>query len=318
MKYIDVFNGDADGICALHQLRLATPQPQARLITGVKRDVLLLQQILTVENAQVTVLDISFDRNRNAVERLLQQNNQITYIDHHFSGDLPFSPQLTTHIDPHPETCTSLIADSLLQGRFALWAIAGAFGDNLDEVAQEKATQLRLSEQQVTQLREIGHLLNYNGYGITLEDLHIPPAELFLEVHAYRDPFDFYRQSTTLASLQEGYAQDMEYAQNLGPLQDAQTGRVYQLPNAAWARRIVGVFSNQLARQAPEKAHATLLVNDDGTYRVSVRAPLVNRTGADTLCRLFPTGGGRAAAAGINSLPEDQMDHFLSVFIQHF
>lgn len=318
MKYIDVFNGDADGICALHQLRLAAPQPQARLITGVKRDVLLLEQLLNVENAQLTVLDISFDRNRNAVEQLLQQNNQITYIDHHFSGDLPLSPQLTTHIDPHPETCTSLIVDTILQGRFALWAIAGAFGDNLDEVAQEKASKLGLGDIEVARLREIGHLLNYNGYGFTLEDLHISPGELFQEVHLYRDPFDFYRQSATLLSLQQGYAQDMESVQNIGPLQDTRTGRVYQLPNAAWARRIVGVFSNQLARQAPEKAHATLLVNDDGSYRVSVRSPLVNRTGADTLCRLFPTGGGRAAAAGINNLPADQIDHFLAVFIQHF
>ena len=318
MESIDVFNGDADGICALHQLRLAAPEPEARLITGVKREVLLLQQILDVENAQVTVLDISFDRNRNAVEQLLQHNNQITYIDHHFSGDLPLSPQLTTHIDPHPETCTSLIVDRLLQGRFPLWAIAGAFGDNLDEVAQAKATKLGLGEQQVDQLRDIGHMLNYNGYGITLDDLHIPPADLFREVHAYRDPFDFFRQSATLALLQEGYGQDMKYAKNLGPLQDTSGGRVYQLPNAAWARRIVGVFSNQLARQAPEKAHATLLVNDDGSFRVSVRAPLVNRTGADTLCRLFPTGGGRAAAAGVNSLPADQVDHFLSVFLQHF
>ena len=318
MESIDVFNGDADGICALHQLRLAAPQPEARLITGVKRDVRLLQQILDVENAQVTVLDISFDRNRNAVEQLLQQKNQITYIDHHFSGDLPLSPQLTSHIDPHPETCTSLITDTLLQGRFTLWAIAGAFGDNLDEVAQEKAVNLGLSDKQIAQLREIGHMLNYNGYGITLEDLHISPAELFLEVHTYRDPFDFYRQSATLALLREGYAQDMEYAKNLGPLQDTQRGRVYQLPNAAWARRIVGVFSNQLAREEPEKAHTTLLVNDDGSFRVSVRAPLINRTGADALCRLFPTGGGRAAAAGINRLPADQVDHFLSVFIQHF
>jgi len=38
MKYIDVFNGDADGICALHQLRLAEPV-ESTLVTGVKRDI---------------------------------------------------------------------------------------------------------------------------------------------------------------------------------------------------------------------------------------------------------------------------------------
>jgi hypothetical protein len=40
----DVFNGDADGICALHQLRLANPR-DAVLLTGVKRDIALLQRV---------------------------------------------------------------------------------------------------------------------------------------------------------------------------------------------------------------------------------------------------------------------------------
>ncbi|HZV66950.1 MAG TPA: hypothetical protein VFG03_18780, partial [Telluria sp.] len=40
----DVFNGDADGICALHQLRLAQPA-ETRLITGVKRDIALLDRL---------------------------------------------------------------------------------------------------------------------------------------------------------------------------------------------------------------------------------------------------------------------------------
>ena len=34
--HIDVFNGDADGICALIQLRLVSPMA-AHLVTGVKR-----------------------------------------------------------------------------------------------------------------------------------------------------------------------------------------------------------------------------------------------------------------------------------------
>jgi hypothetical protein len=38
MAHCDVFNGDADGICALHQLRLAAPMP-ATLVTGPKHDV---------------------------------------------------------------------------------------------------------------------------------------------------------------------------------------------------------------------------------------------------------------------------------------
>ena len=52
----------------------------------------------------------------------------------------------------------------------------------------------------------------------------------------------------------------------------------------------------------------------DGTYLVSVRAPLDDKQGADELCRQFPTGGGRAAAAGINALPGDQLDAFVDAF----
>ena len=45
MAYFDVFNGDADGICALLQLRQHTPRI-ATLITGVKRDIGLLSGCL--------------------------------------------------------------------------------------------------------------------------------------------------------------------------------------------------------------------------------------------------------------------------------
>ena len=44
MRQIDVFNGDADGICALLQLRKAEPR-DATLVTGVKRDINLLAKV---------------------------------------------------------------------------------------------------------------------------------------------------------------------------------------------------------------------------------------------------------------------------------
>ena len=44
MTHFDVFNGDADGLCALHQLRLEAPLDSV-LITGVKRDIALLQRV---------------------------------------------------------------------------------------------------------------------------------------------------------------------------------------------------------------------------------------------------------------------------------
>ena len=57
MGYFDVFNGDADGICALHQLRLAEPR-SSRLITGTKREIKLLDRVQAHPRDEVTVLDI--------------------------------------------------------------------------------------------------------------------------------------------------------------------------------------------------------------------------------------------------------------------
>jgi hypothetical protein len=45
---------------------------------------------------------------------------------------------------------------------------------------------------------------------------------------------------------------------------------------------------------------------------------LQNKYGADTLCLAFPTGGGRAAAAGVNNLPRDQLQEFLNTFEEFF
>ena len=58
MKCYDVFNGDADGIISLVQLRLAEPR-DAKLITGRKRDIKLLSRLDVKQGDQVTVLDIS-------------------------------------------------------------------------------------------------------------------------------------------------------------------------------------------------------------------------------------------------------------------
>ena len=55
MAYIDVFNGDADGLCSLVQLRNANPV-ESRLVTGVKRDIDLLDRVTVSEGDQLTVL----------------------------------------------------------------------------------------------------------------------------------------------------------------------------------------------------------------------------------------------------------------------
>lgn len=318
MEHIDIFNGDADGICALHQLRMDRPCPDARLVTGVKREIGLLSKIRDVSDAAITVLDISLDRNREDLERLLARRNTIYYVDHHFCGRVPDSENLEAHIDLSPRTCTSLIIDALLQGKFTPWAVAGAFGDNLDEAASAAAEKAGLDRDSTEKLKEIGILLNYNGYGASLDDLYYHPEELYLQVRRHENPFDFYGRSPAMHTLREGYAHDIERAARFEPLKEDEHGRIFQLPAKSWARRVSGVYSNMLTRQEPDMAHALIIKNNDGTFRISVRAPLNNRTGADELCRGFPTGGGRAAAAGINFLPQNRLEQFHSAFFRQF
>jgi len=311
MAQIDIFNGDADGICALTQLRNAEPL-QSTLITGVKRDIALVAKAEVRAGDRITALDLSFDKNRDGVLKALQAGAEVFYVDHHFAGEIPESDRLTTIIDPDPNVCTSLLINGYLKGKYVEWAVTGAFGDNLKASARTLAGPLGFSEKQLTLLENLGIYMNYNGYGSSLEDLHFPPAELFQLVCPFRSPFAFVEGAAdAFAKLEAGYRGDMAAAAAIKPRRQTDKTAVIVLPNEAWARRVSGVYSNDLANGSPGRAHAVLTERPDGTYLVSVRAPLENKRGADELCRQFPTGGGRAAAAGINALPADQLDAFI-------
>ncbi|MFA0677704.1 DHH family phosphoesterase, partial [Vibrio sp. 10N.222.51.A6] len=96
--HYDVFNGDADGIIALLQLRFAEPK-ESTLTTGVKRDIKLLKQV-DIDNARsVTVLDISMEKNLPDLAALLRNNVKVFYCDHHRSGDIPKSENLDVLIN---------------------------------------------------------------------------------------------------------------------------------------------------------------------------------------------------------------------------
>jgi len=312
MTHYDVFNGDADGICALHQLRLAYPR-DSQLITGVKRDITLLERVVAKPGDKITVLDISLDKNREALLALLEQGTRVVYFDHHFPGDIPAHRGFEAHIDRAPDVCTSLLVDRFLQGRYRIWAVVGAFGDNLHEAARRAAESLHLSADQLDALQSLGIYLNYNGYGETLADLHFPPDQLYRLLHHYSDPFAFIAGEPAFHQLRQGYAEDMAKAGELQPEMATEACALYILPDAPWSRRVSGSFGNRLAQSWPKRAHAILTRRSDG-YTVSVRAPLAAPTGADELCRRFDNGGGRKAAAGINCLPEASLDEFVAQF----
>ncbi|MFO7603565.1 MAG: hypothetical protein R6X06_07090 [Gammaproteobacteria bacterium] len=314
MTHYDIFNGDADGLCALQQLRLAEPC-ETQLVTGVKRDIALLQQVSVETGDFLTVMDISFDKNRQAVEAALAVGASIRYFDHHFAGELPSHPALELHIDTAPTTCTSLLMDDYLAGRFRAWAVTGAFGDNMEQSAQQRAVGMGYTEAELDRLRELGTYLNYNGYGAELADLYFHPAELYAHLHPYAQPLDFIADSAAFTVLQEGYHADMARAEQLRPLRADDAAAAFILPEEKWARRVAGVYGNQLATDFPRRAHAVLTEQEQGAaYTVSVRAPLADLRDADTLCRQFATGGGRKGAAGINRLPAQALDNFIDAF----
>ncbi len=315
---IDVFNGDADGICALVQLRLAQPA-KSKLISGIKREIKLLSQVQASQDDYVTVLDISLAQNRLELDRILNAGAEVFYVDHHQPGEIPVHPALKTLINTDANICTSLLINQHLNGKFAAWAVTAAFGDNMDDSALQAASVLGLNENQLACLKQLGICINYNGYGANISDLYFAPDALYRELVNYRSPFDFMTDNLqTYQKLLAGYADDMRQALQMSAEYKSEKIAVYILPDAAWSRRISGVFGNELANQYPHRAHAILSYNTQGGYLISVRAPLSNKTGADELCSSFATGGGRKGAAGINHLPKQQLSDFIQRFAEKY
>jgi hypothetical protein len=309
---IDVCNGDADGLCAVVQWRLHDPQA-ARLVTGLKRDIDLLDRVQPVRGDRLLVCDVSMRRNRLPLMRLLAAGVSVRYFDHHEAGEIPSHPLLEAHIDLASDTCTSLLVDRHLGGKFRAWAVVGAFGDNLTRVAENLAGGLGLTFQDRRRLQSLGESINYNAYGDSAQDVYISPAQLYEKLVRYADPLGFLEGEVIGQELDALRQDDLRRAQEWPThLQNARVA-VYLLPNASWCRRASGSFGNTLALAEPQRAHAVLTPRAEGDLTVSVRAPLHSPAGAAAFCQLFG-GDGRAGAAGIDHLPADQMERFVAAF----
>lgn len=311
-KHIDVCNGDADGLCSVVQWRLHEPQA-ARLITGLKRDIALLDRVQAVRGDQLLVCDLSMRRNRRPLMRLLEAGVSVRYFDHHVAGDIPVHPLLEAHIDVASNTCASLLVDRYLGGKFRAWALVGAFGDNLTGVADGLAVGLGLSVEDLRRLQTLGESINYNAYGDGEQDVHIAPEHLYEMLVRYRDPLNFLECEVIGQELEVLRQDDFLQAKALSPFHQNPRASVYLLPDAPWSRRVIGSMSNALTTAEPQLAHALLRGTVAGDFVVSVRAPMHAPVGAAEFCRLFG-GDGRAGAAGIDHLPADQLDRFIEVF----
>ena len=304
---IHVCNGDADGLCAAIQWRLHIGAPSA-LVTGMKREIDLLERVDGAAGDEVDVFDISLERNREALRRLLRRGVRIRWFDHHRVPEIPIDPLLATEIDCASDVCTSLIVDRVVAARFRTWALVGAYGDNLAATADRLARESAIGEAARARLQGIGVAINYNAYGASPGDAHIAPAALYEVLARYRDPLEMAAREAVVDEIEALRRSDLERAAASMPHRRTTSVDVRVLPDAPWSRRVLGTFANQLANADPQRAHAVLRWNA-GAYVASVRAPLATPAGAHDLCRRFG-GGGRERAAGVDALPAHELERF--------
>lgn len=312
-QVIAAFNGDADGLGALHLMRRWGGLEPDRLLSGVKRNQALLRQMVRFDGQTIFVFDVAVEKNRAELDQALAAGCRVTWFDHHKSADIPHDHELFQgHIDPATDTNTCRIVHQYLDqaDETIKWALVGMYGDNLHQIGDEMAQEAGLAEADIQALREVGELINYNAYGGLVADLTYSPLLLAHLMEPFDDPLRFRAETEVIEKLATARDDDLTRAQAAEQLGDG----IYRLPNKPWARRVVGEFANRLARQEPDSAHAVLVELQDGAYVVSVRAALNNPVGAAGLCAQFPTGGGRERAAGINRLPSDQMTSFVDRF----
>jgi hypothetical protein len=238
----------------------------------------------------------------------------VRYFDHHFADHVPIHPKLETQLDADPDLCTSLLMDRWLDGRFHRWALVGAYGDALTGAAHRRAAAIGLNGDQRAALRRLGEAINYNAYGDEEADVYIAPARLYAIMARYADPFDMMAGEESLVDeLDARRRTDLAQAQTVRPMLDNDRARLVVLPDQPWSRRVIGSLANELAIEHPRQAQAVLKRLPAGGYTVSVRAPRATPQGAATLCAAFG-GGGREAAAGIDTLPERDLDRFVAAF----
>lgn len=272
------YNGDADGICSMVQWGLVHGIDGHR-VTGVKRDIELLKRVHPKSDDEIIVMDISLARNHSRAQELISDGFEISWFDHHLEGE-PIEG-LNSSIDTSSNVCTATIVQKHLEIE-SDWAQVALHGDGLSIHSSKP------------EFKELGELLNYNGYGADLSDLHFHPDELMLLCLQARTPQNFIL-SPAFEKLKQGFESDIKQAENIEMIDG-----YYLLPNEAWARRVVGVMAHRINENS-EGPHV-IAIDKGETLQISLRG----RNGIGDLCAMFG-GGGRATAGGIDALPKSEI-----------
>ena len=85
--------------------------------------------------------------------------------------------------------------------------MVGAFGNSL--VEEGKAQAAGIPAAATERLAALGVAINYHAYGDTIDDLHVPPAELAAEMLKYAGALELAQKSKTYRALAEGYRDDL-------------------------------------------------------------------------------------------------------------
>lgn len=272
------YNGDADGICSMVQWGLVHGIEGTR-ITGVKRDILLLDRVYPNEGDELIVMDISHARNQKLAQKISSTGIKITWFDHHLAGDELSG--IKSYIDTSSDVCTAKLVEDYL-GVKSDWAEVALHGDGLSKHSSKP------------EFKELGELLNYNGYGADLSDLHFHPDELMLLCLESKSPTEFLN-TKAYQILKRGFEEDIKKSESI-----TEVNGIYILPNEAWARRVVGVFAHRINSES-DGPHVIAI--DLGEHlKVSLRG----KSGIGELCSKFG-GGGRETAGGIDLLPKEMM-----------
>ena len=280
------YNGDADGICSMVQWGLEHGV-EGKRITGVKRDIQLLDRVHPNLEDEVVVMDISLARNHSRALELSQQGIKISWFDHHLAGDEIKGIQ--TNIYTSSNACTATIVENYL-GKESDWAQVALHGDGLSKHSSKQ------------EYKELGELLNYNGYGADLSDLHFHPDDLMMLCLKSRTPSEF-MATPAFAKLKQGFDFDIANANKI----EEKEG-YYLLPNEAWARRVVGVMAHRINEKG--SGPHVIAIDKGDTLQISLRG----QSGIGELCAKFG-GGGRATAGGIDALPKAEMTDLMNEVI---
>ena len=310
----DFFNGDADGMISLHQFRMYCPANTIKH-TGIKRDIDLLRYAAGLHDTKLYVFDLSLESNETHVSHALANGNKLVWFDHHTPGALLDHENIKCYIDTDPNVCTSWLVDQYIDGMHRPWTIAGAYGDNLHELA--KKINPSFTDERMSMLKMLGETLNYSGYGNTEADLISHPLETYKDMSKYEDPIEYVNKSGLFDKIHQQFERDTSEMESSEVLYSVDCGDIILLPDTTASVRCSGIHSNKLATQNPDKAYI-ILTNKDGGYKASIRAPLNAPRGASKLAKQVDTGGGREKAAGINYMPLDSLDRLKEMFVEVF